>query len=214
MTQESGVAKDGVSVTLTQGPVAYTRSVLDGLIDRGLRRVKAYGPSDGGFGLGYGVAVVRDSGLRVVQAVEFQNLITQNGDQVIMERYADIGTPPDAPTGMRLGANGSGTAAAKTGAGAAIAGTYITGSHSAFEGGFPTSSLNATSRRITFEAAWAAGTATNANIDEWVVTNESPLTDVTGTAGNTVSRATTGTDINKTASDTLTITWTHDFEGT
>lgn len=169
---------------------------------------------DGGHGIGLGIAIIRDEFNRIVQSVEFENLITQNGDQVIMERYANLGGPPDTPTGMRLGENGSGTAASKTGAGAAIAGTYIAGSSLAFDGGFPTSALNGSSRRITFQTVWGAGVATSANIDEWVVTNENPLTDVAGTAGNTVSRATTGTDINKTASDTLTITWTHDFEGT
>lgn len=169
---------------------------------------------DGGHGIGRGVALLRDKQHRIVQAVEFENLITQVGDQVIMERYANLNGPPDVPTGMRLGANGSGTAAAKTGAGAAIAGTYVTGSNASFATGFPTSALNGSSRRITWECVWAAGTATNANIDEWVVTNENPLTNVAGSAANTVSRAVTGTDINKTATDSLTITWTHDFEGT
>lgn len=188
--------------------VAYTEDPIRARI------AEMFAIRDGGHGLGLGIAVLRDRHGGIVQAVEFENLITQNGDQAIMERYANLGGPPNAPTGMRLGANGSGTAAAKTGAGAAIAGTYITGSNAGFDTGFPTSALNVAARRITFQSVWAAGTATNANIDEWVVTNESPLTNVAGSAANTVSRATTGTDINKTASDTLTITWTHDFEGT
>lgn len=167
---------------------------------------------DGGHGLGRGIAILRDQFDRIVQSVEFENLITQVGDQVIMERYANLGGPPDTPTGMRLGTGGA-TAAAKTGAGAAIV-TYISGSNAGFDTGFPTSALNGSSRRITFQSVWAAGTATNSAIDEWVVTNENPLTDVAGAAANTVSRAVTGTPLNKTASDTLTITWTHDFEGT
>lgn len=167
---------------------------------------------DGGHGIGLGVAIIRDEFNRIVRSVEFENLITQNGDQAIMERYANLGGPPNTPTGMRLGTGGA-TAAAKTGAGAAIV-TYITGSNAAHDGGFPTSALNGSSRRITFQSVWGAGVATDPAIDEWVVTNENPLTDVAGVAGNTISRAVTGTPLNKTASDTLTITWTHDFEGT
>ncbi len=161
--------------------------------------------------VGSGQAVLRDQYGRVVQGVDFRNLITQNGDQAIMDRFANISIP-DTPTGMRLGTGGA-TAVAKTGAGSAIV-TYITGSQSAFEGGFPTSALNGAARRITFEAAWAAGTATNAAINEWVITNENPLTNVAGAAGNTIARAVTGSALNKTATDTLTITWTLDFEGT
>lgn len=172
-----------------------------------LRRI-----SDGGHGIGLGIAVIRDEFSRIVQSVEFENLITEQGDQVIMDRYANLGGPPNTPTGMRLGTGGA-TLAAKTGAGAAIV-TYIAGSNAAHDGGFPTSALNVSSRRITFQSVWAAGVATNGAIDEWVVTNENPLTDVAGTAANTVSRARTASPLNKTASDTLTITWTHDFEGT
>jgi hypothetical protein len=190
----------------------YTRPAVLGIIENRIKRARLWTPpADEAHGVGMGIAMLRDRFGGLVQAVEFSNLITQNGDQVIMDRYANISIPA-TPTGMRLGTGGS-TAASKTGAGATI-GSYISGSNSAFEGGFPTSALNGSSRRITFEAAWAAGVATNSAIDEWVIANDAGPSDDAGTAGETVSRAVTGTPLNKTASDSLTITWTHDFEGT
>lgn len=167
------------------------------------------GPHDG-YGIhGRGVVTVIGPDGAIKQRVPFENLITQVGDQVYAERGSGAATP-DAPTGMRLGTGT--TAPAKTGAGAAI-GTYVTGSQTAFDGGFPTSALNGSARRITYEASWAAGTATATGIAEVVITNESPLTDVAGAAANTVSRALLSPTVNKGAGDTLTVTYTHDSEG-
>jgi hypothetical protein len=140
---------------------------------------------------------------------EVENLVTQVGDQYYGERAAGIGSPPAQVSGMRLGTGT--TAAAKTGAGAAIV-TYITGSQQAIAGGFPTSSIPSTARRIQWQSVWAAGTATNSAITEAVITNEASLTNVAGTAANTVSRV-TFTAIDKGALDTLTITWNHDLLG-
>jgi hypothetical protein len=137
-----------------------------------------------------------------------ENLITQVGDQMYGERGAALGTLA-APTGMRYGTGT--TAASKTGAGAAIV-TYVTGSNAAFDGGFPTSGLSGASRRITYQSVWAAGVATSTAIAEFVVTNESPLTNVAGTAANTVSRVVV-TPFDKAAGDSLTVTWTHDLLG-
>lgn len=114
-----------------------------------------------------------------------------------------------AVTGMRLGTGT--TAAAKTGAGAAIV-TTISASQQALDGGFPTSALNGSSRRIQYKVTWAAGTATNAAIAESVITNETPLTNVAGVAADTIARV-TFTAINKAAGDTLTNTWSHDLLG-
>lgn len=92
--------------------------------------------------------------------------------------------------------------------------TYVTGSSIAITGGFPTSALNGSSRRIQWQTLWAAGIATASAISEWVITNEASLTNVAGTAANTISRAIdTTTPVNKGASDTLTITWNHDLLG-
>jgi hypothetical protein len=149
------------------------------------------------------------AGLEVIHYELIPNLVTQIGDEYLGERAAGIGSPPDQATGMRLG-TGS-TAAAKTGAGAAIV-TYISGSNQAFEGGFPTSALNGSSRRIQWQSIWAAGDSTNSAITESVITNENPLTDVAGSAANTLSRVVFSA-INKGALDTLTNTWSWDILG-
>lgn len=146
---------------------------------------------------------------KLIHYEEIENLVTQVGDQYYGERAAGIGSPPAQVTGMRFG-TGS-TAAAKTGAGAAIV-TYTTGSNAAIAGGFPTSALNGSSRRITWQSTWAAGVATATAIREFVVTNETPLTNVAGTAANTIARSVV-TAFDKGALDSLTVTWAHDLLG-
>ncbi len=137
------------------------------------------------------------------------NIITQVGDQFYGERAAGVAGAPAAVTGMKLG-TGS-TAPAKTGAGAALV-TYLTNSHQALTG-TPTSSLSGSSRRITYAATWAAGKATTASpVTEVVIINDA-LADATSTAAATISRALVGSVAAKGASDTLTITWTHDLLG-
>lgn len=149
------------------------------------------------------------AGLEVVSFQTVENLVTQVGDEYYGERAAGIASPPDQVTGMRLGTGT--TAAAKTGAGAAIV-TYISGSNQAIAGGFPTSTIPASARRIQWQALWVAGDSTNSAITESVITNENPLTDVAGSAANTISRV-VFTAVDKGASDTLTITWSHDILG-
>jgi hypothetical protein len=112
---------------------------------------------------------------------------------------------------MRLGTGV--TAPAKTGAGAAIV-TYVTASQQAIDGGFPTSALSGSARRIQWKVSYAAGVATANDISEAVITNENPLTNVAGTAANTISRALLVPVVNKGALDTLALTWNHDLEGT
>lgn len=138
------------------------------------------------------------------------NLITQVGDQYYGERAAGIGSPPAQVSGMRLGTGT--TAVAKTGAGAAIV-TYVSGSSIAIDGGFPTSALSGSSRRIQWKTTWGAGVATASAISEAVITNEGTLTDVAGTAANTISRGLLSPTVNKAAGDTLAITWNHDLLG-
>jgi hypothetical protein len=142
---------------------------------------------------------------------EVINRITDIGDQYYAERAVGIGSPPAQVTGMRLGK--SATAASKTSTGAAI-GTYITASHVAISSG-PTSSQPGgatTARRIAWVSTWAAGVATDTGIQEVVITNETPLTNVAGTAANTIARAVL-TSFDKGSGDTLTITWNHDLLG-
>lgn len=139
-----------------------------------------------------------------------KNLITQVGDEYYGERAAGIASPPDQVTGMRLGTGT--TAVAKTGAGAAIV-TYVSASNKAIDGSFPSSALSGSSRRIQWKTTWAAGEATATGIAEVVITNEDPLTNVAGTAANTISRALLSPTVNKGASDTLAVTWNHDLLG-
>lgn len=145
----------------------------------------------------------------IVEQQVIENLVTQVGDQYYGERAAGIASPPAQVTGMRLG-TGS-TAAAKTGAGAAIV-TYLSGSSQAIEAGYPTSALNGSARRIQWQAVWAAGDATDDAITEAVLTNEDPLTDAAGSAADTIARVVFSA-IDKGAGDTLTITWSHDLLG-
>lgn len=137
------------------------------------------------------------------------NICTQVGDQVYGERGSGFASPPNAPIGMKLG-TGS-TAVAKTGAGAALV-TYLSTSNQVFDGGFPSSSLNGTSRRITYKVSYASGTATTATpITEAVLFNNTNA-DATSTAAQTVARVIISPGA-KAAGDTLTITWNHDLLG-
>jgi hypothetical protein len=140
---------------------------------------------------------------------ETHNLVTQVGDQFYGERAVGLGSLGNV-TGMRLGTGV--VAVAKTDPGASI-GTYVTSSNRALDGGFPASSLNVNSRRIAFQASWAAGVATATGISEAVLTIETPLTNVAGTAANTIARALLSPVVNKAAGDTLVITWYHDLLG-
>lgn len=146
---------------------------------------------------------------------EGPNLVTQVGDQYYGERAAGIASPPAQITGMRLGTGSTsgGNVPAKTSTGAALT-TYLSGSNKAIDGGFPTSALNGSSRRIVWKRTYAAGEATTASaITEAVLVNDTIATDATSTAANTISRiAITGVG-SKGASDTLTVTWNHDLLG-
>lgn len=168
------------------------------------------GPDDASGITGHGYFELFDENGELKELGEFSNLITQIGDQYFGERAAGIGSPPAQVSGMRLGTGT--TAVAKTGAGAAIV-TYVTGSNKAIDGSFPTSALSGSSRRIQWKTTWAAGEATANSIAEVVITNEATLTNVAGTAANTVSRALLSPVVNKGASDTLSVTWSHDILG-
>lgn len=151
----------------------------------------------------------------LLERFEGTNIVTQVGDQMYGERGANIAGAPPAPTGMRLGtgANSGGNAPAKTGAGAALT-TYLSGSNKAFDGGFPSSSLSGSSRRIQYKRTYAAGEATTASaITEAVIVNDTIATDATSTAANTVSRIAVSGISAKGATDTLTATWNHDLLG-
>jgi len=139
----------------------------------------------------------------------FENLITDTGDLYYAERAET--SPTAIATGMRLG-TGS-TAVAKNGAGAAIV-TYVTASHHAFDTGPAGATLGAgAGARVVYVATWAPGEATATGITEAVITTETPLTNVAGNAGNTISRAILSPTVNKGALDQLVVTWNHDLLG-
>jgi hypothetical protein len=161
--------------------------------------------------VGHGIYELFDADGNLLQRGEFENLVTQIGDQYYGERAAGIGSPPAQVTGMRLGTGTN--AVGKTGAGVASIQTYVSASQKAIDGGFPTSALAGSSRRIQWKTSWAAGEATATGIAEVVITNETPITNVAGTAANTISRALLSPTVNKGISDTLAVTWNHDLFG-
>ena len=168
-----------------------------------------------GVGLvGFGVAHLLDGDGKTKELVPFHNLITTAGDQYYSQKAIAAIAPaaPSAPTAavcMKLGTGT--TAAAKSGAGAALV-TYTTGSNAAFDATFPSAAAVGGDGgwNASYKTTWAAGTATNSALTEVVIANDNA--NATSTAANTYSRA-VFTAINKTASDSLAITWTHKFLG-
>jgi hypothetical protein len=151
---------------------------------------------------GHLVCEWHDKDGNLIHRSEQDNLITAVGDQMYASRGAGL-TSSATPTGMKLG-TGS-TAAAKTGAGAALV-TYLSGSNKAFDATFPSAAGGVS----TYKRTYAAGEATSAsNITEVVIVTDAIGTDATSTAANTASRALLASPAPKGASDTLTITWTH-----
>jgi hypothetical protein len=161
---------------------------------------------------GYGTAVLRDEDGNVKQVIEFRNLITDAGDLYLAQKLIVGISPanPSAPTamsGMKLGTGA--TAVAKSGAGAALV-TYLTASNVVFDATYPqTQNLGAgLGVNAVYRSTWAAGVATNGAITEVVIVNDA-ATNATSSAANTCSRALFGTAINKTATDSLQVTWNH-----
>lgn len=144
-----------------------------------------------------------------------ENLITDAGDLYYAGMAIALVTPaapaqPTKMTGMKLGTGT--TAAAKAGAGGALV-TYISGSNNPFDASFPATQNLGAGLGVNgqYKTTWAAGDVTNAAITEAVIVNDA-ATDATTTAANTAHRV-VFTAINKTASDSLVITWNAKFLG-
>lgn len=159
--------------------------------------------------VGYGVAELKDGDGRTKLLVPFHNLITDAGDLYVAGKIITAIAPasasaPTAANGMKLGSGA--TAVAKSGAGGALV-TYITASNVAFDSTYPqTANLGGgLGVNAVYKTTWPAGTATNAAITEVAIVNDQ-ATNATTTAANTYSRALI-TSVNKTASDSLAITW-------
>lgn len=168
---------------------------------------------DGSGLVGFGIVEVRSAEGYLKDCVPFANIITNQGDTYYCN-MALVGlnsiTAPTLVSRMKLG---TGTTAPSKAAGTnEVVQTYITGSVIAFDAGFPTkSTASANSGALaTYKSTWAAGTATNAAITEATIT--SSTADAAGAASDTISRV-VFTAVNKGASDTLAITWTHKFLG-
>lgn len=151
-------------------------------------------------------AVLRGPDGRIKARCVVRNLITSVGDQYYAGRAALSSGLPAQVTGMKLG-TGS-TAVAKTGAGAALV-TYLSNSHQADDGTYPTATGGVVTHRVTY----AAGKATSASAITEVVLVTDTLADATSTAANTICRALLSGIGSKGASDSLQITWTHSILG-
>lgn len=152
------------------------------------------------------VAELYDADGTLKARCETHNLVTSTGDQYYAGRAALSTGLPAQVTGMKLG-TGS-TAPAKSGAGAALV-TYLTDSHQANDGGYPTAAAGVVTHRVTY----AAGKATSASPITEVVLVTDALANATSSAANTISRALlSGLGI-KGAGDSLQITWTHSILG-
>lgn len=182
------------------------------LLEDAVRQARQMGRelSDGIARVGYGVVQVIGPDGELKDLRPFANLITDVGDEYFAKRAASVAI--NVPTGMRYGTGT--TAVAKNGAGAAIV-TYVSGSQKAFDGSFPAAASKGAGAgwRTSYQCTWAAGTATANAIAEAVITNETPITNVAGTAANTISRALLSPVVNKDVGDQLIITWHHDSLG-
>ena len=137
---------------------------------------------------------------------ETHNLVTTTGDQYYAGRAALSTGLPAQVTGMKLG-TGS-TAPAKSGAGAALV-TYLSNSHQANDGGYPTAAAGVVTHRVTY----AAGKATSGSPITEVVLVTDALADATSSAANTICRALLSGIGSKGAGDSLQVTWTHTILG-
>lgn len=172
---------------------------------------------DGPGFVGYGLVELRDGDDELAQLDVFANKITTVGDQyyaqkgIVSVQPANFTSPPAVASGMKLGTGT--TAATKSGAAAGLV-TYITGSNNPFDSGFPTTAAAGTDIgwNATYKTSWAAGDVTNSAIAEATICNDAATDTATGTVAATYARAVIST-VNKTASDSLAITWTHTLLG-
>lgn len=139
-----------------------------------------------------------------------RNLVTQVGDQYYGERAAGVASPPAQVTGMQLGTGN--TATAKTGAGSAIA-TYLVGSDQGLDVDYPTSTLEGTKRRITWQATWPAGTFDGATALAEVVLVNRTLDGSAATEQQTIARALISPTETPTSTQEVTVRWHHDLLG-
>jgi hypothetical protein len=176
---------------------------------------RAHDLVDGSGLVGFGVVELRGPDGELKQVVPFANLITTAGDEYYAKKGIVGVSPanPSAPTvasGMKLGTGT--TAAAKSGAGAALV-TYETASNNPFDATFPSAAAVGGDGgwNATYKTTWAAGDVTETALTEAVICTDAAV-DESPTAAETISRVVFSA-VNKGASDSLAITWTHKFLG-
>jgi hypothetical protein len=180
-----------------------------GIKDRMSSRMDMQRPTDERLGIqGFITWELFDEFGNLKQSGIEKNIITEVGDRYYGERAANIASPPSQVTGMQLGTGT--TAPAKSGTGSALV-TLVTASLVAIDGGFPTSALVTGRRRIQWKTTWGAGVATANNIAEVVLVNQATATQTAAPIANTIARALLAPVANKTAADTLSVTWNHDL---
>lgn len=164
--------------------------------------------------VGYGTVALFDREGNLKEVEPFVNKITTLGDEYYAKRaVAGIGTPnlaqPTLVNGMKLGTGT--TAVAKSGAGSSLV-TYISGSNQLFDTTHPatTDLTGDTGWDAVYKCTWGAGDVTNAAITEAVIVEDAGVDDAASAL--TIARI-VFTPKNKTADDTLTITWAHTFNG-
>lgn len=157
------------------------------------------------------VVTLIDKDGNVMSQQKLKNLITDAGDQYHAVRIG-AGVSPAAPadatkvTGMKLGTGT--TAAAKSGAGAALV-SYVAGGNAIFDTGYPTTqSLGAgLGWTTTYQTTFGAGVGTSAALTEVVLVTDA-ATNATTVAANTIARVVFAATP-KGATDTLAISWAH-----
>jgi hypothetical protein len=161
--------------------------------------------------VGYGVAHLLDGDGRTKQLVPFHNLITDAGDLYYAGKINRRRSrrrrhrAPTAANGMKLGTGVTAASKASTGAVRSAPTSPVPTSPST-RAYASTANLGTTlGVNAVYKTTWAAGTATNAAITEVGIVNDQ-ATNTTSAAANTYSRAVI-TLVNKTASDSLAITW-------
>jgi hypothetical protein len=142
---------------------------------------------------------------------QLKNLITDAGDQYHAVRIA-AGVSPASPadatkvTGMKLGTGT--TAAAKSGAGAALV-AYVAGANALLDTAFPsTQSLGAgLGWTTTYQTTFGAGVGSSSALTEVVLVTDAG-TNATSAAAQTIARVVFAATP-KGSTDTLAISWAH-----
>jgi hypothetical protein len=187
MKTDKNQIRDSVSAVMSRGREITSKNIFGGNVE----------------------VVLRGADGNVKYSEKGDNLVTDYGDDMLATRT--ILDAVEIVTGMKLGTGV--TAAAKAGAGGAMV-TYITGSNEDLDAVAGEATKGAgLGWRTTYVCTWIAGDVTNGAIAEVVLTNETPLTDVTSVLGDTVARFVFGATIDKQAGDSLEVTWNIDFLG-